>query len=390
MLGRFIRIFVLLSLGWLLSPDSDAHPVPDVPVRGFFEKDGSFRIQVEVDPRCFDEDPTNAASLLNEFAKTKPAADRAEMGEQAKAFLTRTVEFHLDPLGRIIPDFKFELTGKNGATLAKDDDVVVITGTWRSTVPSGIRAYYLRATPETKLSVLFINHLRGEPVERTQVLFPNEKSFLLDLSGLTATVPVGPAPGTQGVKSGIGAWVSTFANYFRQGFLHVLPLGLDHILFVLGLFLLCREWKPMLWQVSAFTVAHTITLALATFSVVNVPGKVVEPVIAASLIVVALENIFRPKYSNVRLLVVFAFGLVHGLGFAGALQDLELPTSSLVVGLLSFNLGVEGGQLAVIALAFAATIWLRDPVLYRRFIVIPGSVAIACMGAWWTVFRVFQ
>ncbi len=366
-----------------------AHPIPDVPVRGAFEAGGACTIQVEVDPRCFKDDPNTAPSLLYEFVKPMPEAERATYVEKARAFIPSTVEFLFEPLGRMNPEFQWEWTGKGGAKLSGNEDVTVLTGTWRTTIPAGIHGYRVKALPQGKLSVLFLNTLRGQQVERMAVLFPGETSFLLDLTGLDAAAPTGPAPGAVGVRSGASGWWSTFADFFSQGFLHVLPLGLDHILFVLGLFLLRREWRPLLWQVTTFTVAHTITLGLATLGWVHVSPKIVEPVIAASLVFVALENIFRPKYSVWRLVVVFIFGLVHGLGFAGALRELELPTASLVVGLLGFNVGVEGGQLAVIAIAFIATAWVRDPQLYRRWVVIPGSAAIALMGLWWTVTRVF-
>jgi hypothetical protein len=220
------------------------------------------------------------------------------------------------------------------------------------------------------------------------VLFPGETSFLLDLTSTNAASPTGPMAGAVGQKSGMSDWWSTFVQFMREGFLHVVPEGLDHILFVLGLFLLSRSWRPLLLQVTTFTVAHTLTLGLATLGWVNAPASIVEPIIAGSIAVVALENIFRPRYTHWRLVLVFTFGLVHGLGFAGALKSLNLPTSGLLVGLLGFNVGVEGGQLAVITLALAATFWLRNPQIYRRSIVVPGSLCIAGMGLWWMAQRV--
>lgn len=383
-----LSALVLALLTTLWSASSQAHPIPDIPVRAFFEEGGGAKIHVEVDPRCFHVDPDHAPSVLHSGLKEMPPAERAALIEEARAYIPKAVEFIFEPLGAVTPDFKWDLTGKGGTPLAGDDDVVVLTGTWATTVPAGLLGYRIRALPAGTLSVLFLNHLRGQAVERIAILFPGETGFLLDLTGLSAALPTGAAQGAVGVKAGYAGWWSTFRDFFVQGFVHVLPLGLDHIFFVLGLFLLQRHWKPLLHQVTAFTVAHTITLGLATFGAVTVPGKVVEPVIAASIVFVALENIFRPRYSIWRIAVVFAFGLIHGLGFAGALKELELPTSALLVGLLGFNGGVEAGQLAVIALAFAATFWLRDPLLYRRFVVIPGSIAIALAGAWWTVTRV--
>ena len=138
-----------------------------------------------------------------------------------------------------------------------------------------------------------------------------------------------------------------------------------------------------------FTVAHTITLGLATLGFVTLESSIVEPLIAASISVVALENIFFPGYKPRRLVIVFAFGLIHGLGFAGALSEFELHPTSLVAGLFGFNLGVEAGQLTVLFIAFALTVFIKKEEDYRKYIVIPGSVAIASVGAYWTVQRLF-
>ena len=150
-----------------------------------------------------------------------------------------------------------------------------------------------------------------------------------------------------------------------------------------------RKLRVLIWQVSTFTVAHTITLGLATLGLVNVSGFLVEPIIAGSIIVIALENIFLPRYSPWRLLVVFIFGLIHGLGFAGALSRLALSDTSLLVSLVGFNVGVEAGQLLVIGTAFGLTLWVRGSEQYRKFVVLPASVSIAVMGAYWMIERIY-
>ena len=120
------------------------------------------------------------------------------------------------------------------------------------------------------------------------------------------------------------------------------------MLFVLGIYLLSGRARSVLWQVSAFTVAHSITLGLSMYGLVSVSPRIVEPMIALSIAYVAIENIFLSELKSWRVALVFAFGLLHGMGFAGALKELGLPRSEFVTALLTFNVGVEAGQLAVI------------------------------------------
>lgn len=187
--------------------------------------------------------------------------------------------------------------------------------------------------------------------------------------------------------SAMSGW-QTFVFYIPVGFEHIVPLGLDHILFVLGLFFLSTQLRPLLIQVSAFTVAHTITLALAALGYVTVPGSIVEPLIAASIVFIAVENIFLKSVSPWRPFVIFGFGLLHGLGFASVLGDYGLPDGTFVAALIGFNIGVEVGQLFVIAIAFALVgYWFGKKDWYRRVISIPASVAIGIIGAWWVIER---
>ena len=179
--------------------------------------------------------------------------------------------------------------------------------------------------------------------------------------------------------------------YTGLGFTHILPRGIDHVLFVLGIFLLAVELKPVLAQVTAFTVAHTITLALTMYGVVSLPARVVEPLIAVSIVCVAVENVFTSRLHPWRPALVFAFGLLHGMGFAGVLTEIGLPRSEFVPALLSFNAGVEAGQLTVIGVAFLLFgLPFRKEVWYRRRIVVPASLAIAAIGLYWSVARVIS
>lgn len=180
-----------------------------------------------------------------------------------------------------------------------------------------------------------------------------------------------------------------FARYIPIGFDHILPKGLDHILFVLGLFFLSTRLRPLIWQISAFTLAHTVTLAFGALGWVSVPANIVEPLIAASIVYVAVENVLTDGLSRWRPVVIFCFGLLHGLGFASVLEEVGLPANQFFPALFGFNIGVELGQLTVIAIAFLTIgLWFGRKPWYRGRIAIPASIVIALIGAYWFVERV--
>ena len=177
-------------------------------------------------------------------------------------------------------------------------------------------------------------------------------------------------------------------NYLVIGFTHIVPKGLDHILFVVGLFLLSPALRPLLIQITSFTLAHTVTLALGVTGVVQLSPSIVEPLIAASIVYVCIENIFSSRMQKWRPVIVFAFGLLHGLGFAGVLSEVGIASAFFVTALLSFNVGVEIGQLAVIAGCFLLVgLWFRNKTWYRSIVTIPASVVIALIGLFWFVER---
>jgi len=198
---------------------------------------------------------------------------------------------------------------------------------------------------------------------------------------------------------------AVFLRYIPVGFEHIVPLGIDHILFVLGLFFFSLHLRPILFQVTSFTLAHTLTLALASLNIVTVPASIVEPLIAASIVYVGIENIRGHTNVKARTALVFAFGLLHGLGFASVLGDFGITASHFVAALIGFNVGVEFGQLAVILTAlllilaaarlagFAPLPEEEQPVrtvqVMYRSVSIVGSVLISLIGAYWTIERVF-
>jgi hypothetical protein len=178
-------------------------------------------------------------------------------------------------------------------------------------------------------------------------------------------------------------------DYLALGYVHILPGGLDHILFVLGLFLLSVRLRPILVQVTTFTLAHSISLALSVYGLLSLPSRIVEPLIALSIAYVAIENLMTDRVKPWRIALVFTFGLLHGLGFAGVLSDLGLPRGEFVTALLSFNLGVEAGQLTVIGIAAVCLYWYRHRTWYHQRVVVPASLVIAAVGMYWMVERIW-
>ena len=180
-----------------------------------------------------------------------------------------------------------------------------------------------------------------------------------------------------------------FTEYVVSGFDHIVPKGLDHILFILGIFLLSTRLKPLAWQATMFTVAHSITLSLSMFNIISLPANIVEPLIALSIAYIGFENLFAHKLNNSRLALVFAFGLLHGMGFASVLADFGMPEEQYATALISFNIGVELAQLAILLIAyFSITIWFKNKEHFHNYITVPGSIAIGAIGLYWTWDRI--
>ena len=178
--------------------------------------------------------------------------------------------------------------------------------------------------------------------------------------------------------------------YLKLGFTHIIPNGFDHILFVVSLFLLNPKLKAVITQATAFTIAHSITLGLAMSGHITPLPSIVEPIIALSIMFVAIENMLITELKPWRILIVFFFGLIHGLGFASALKELALPQSDFFTSIIMFNIGVELGQLAIILfMYFAIAKWFRNKQWYRARIVMPLSAMIAVIALYWTIERVF-
>ena len=178
--------------------------------------------------------------------------------------------------------------------------------------------------------------------------------------------------------------------YFALGFKHIIPSGVDHILFVVNLCLLSTNIKTIFWQATAFTVAHSITLALSMKNIIVAPGAVVEPIIALSIVFVAIENMLLTELKVWRILIVFLFGLIHGMGFASSLNEIGLPVGKFYTSVIAFNAGVEVGQITIITAMFACIIIpLRKKSWYRVGVVYPISGVVALIATFWTIQRVF-
>ncbi len=178
---------------------------------------------------------------------------------------------------------------------------------------------------------------------------------------------------------------------FIQSGIHHIAIGPDHILFVIGLLLLGGNLLQLAKIVTAFTLAHSVTLSLAALNILSPPARVIEPAIALSIVYVGADNLLMSKDGrDLRAWIAFAFGLVHGFGFANVLRTLDLPRSALGWSLFSFNLGVEIGQLAIVLVVSWLLMAVRwtSPVLARR-VVVTGSVIVLLAGVYWFIERVF-
>jgi hypothetical protein len=234
---------------------------------------------------------------------------------------------------------------------------------------------------------------------------PQHRGLLnLTVNGATRTAIFGPQSAQQSFELRGASRLTQLLDYLREGVWHIW-VGFDHILFLLSLLLpavgvwTLQRWQPVqrfgqaFWDVlrivTAFTVAHSVTLSLATLGIVSLPSRAVESAIAASVVLAALNNVF-PVFHGRRWMVAFGFGLIHGFGFASVLVDLGLPQGALALALLGFNLGVECGQLAIVAAFLPLAYGLRRSAFYRRAVLTGGSLLIAAVAAVWLVERAFN
>jgi hypothetical protein len=188
--------------------------------------------------------------------------------------------------------------------------------------------------------------------------------------------------------------MSFFENilyYLQLGFVHVLPLGFDHILFIICLFFLNKNIKAIIVQCSIFTLAHSLSLFISISGIITISPTIIEPLISLSILITAIENIVTEQPKKWLGIIIFIFGLIHGMGFAKALNETGISKDHFITSLLSFNVGVELGQITILLLAyFAVGKWFADKKWYRKRIVYPASSLIACIAVYWTYIRLLN
>ena len=365
-----------------------AHPAYMTSAVATIERDGRFLVTVRFDALAFalnDSSDRMPDEPMNELLDG-PRGELERRMHEARGHFTR--HFHLVANGRevAITEVRFPTTDDVLAWKAERHQPrlpVLLSAEVSGRLPPDT-THIAFTFPEIIGTIVFTVERPGEEAW-TEPLESGAASRELTVA-LSAATRLTAMPT---VASSSWSWLSTLGRFVVLGFGHIVPHGLDHVLFVLGLFLLGTRLAGLLWQVTAFTLAHSITLGLALYGVVRLPPAVVEPLIALSIVLVAVDNLRSAELRWWRLPIVFAFGLVHGLGFAGALLDLGISHRDFPPMLIGFNLGVESGQLAVIALAFLAVGWWRSHANYHRAIVMPASASIALVAAVWTVQRLW-
>lgn len=365
------RLVWLAGLALAGSTSASAHDFTITPVTIVLTGDGGFQAEIGLDADAL------ALGLPLEADSEEVARGMGELGEgQFERAVQRARDAVRDDIriafDSVPADFEARFPHHGTPAAAEADPPTVLGALARLTgrVPGGSRELTIRLPAKYKTVSLQI-HSPSLETPSNVLLDPGQASPPFPLADTGLEVP------RQGV----------FSSYLKLGFTHIVPKGLDHILFVLGLFLLSKRWRPLLYQVTAFTVAHSVTLALSMQGVVSLPERFVETLIALSISWVAIENIATSELKPWRLALVFCFGLLHGLGFAGVLSELGMPDGQFLTALLSFNLGVELGQVSVVLMAFAVLGRFRNLEGYRRYVIFPCSAAIAATGLWWAVTR---
>ena len=370
---KFARLFACLLLFLSLPPALHAHQVATVELE-FQKSDAQWRLLGEMDIAYMLPETRGVPGglpLSRAAALKSPPEEFARIRKETDSTLRKLLRFTFadkDVAWRVeFPDFEkqpFDLPPEAG-------DIALISVRLIIDALPGVGELLVHWAGEQETELIILTE-EGDDAKIVSTL-PGGNLMLLKQTDSGKSAPV--------EKPLTGGWV-------QSGFHHVLPLGLDHMLFILGLFLLLPKWKPLLGQSLLFTLAHSITLALAVFGVVHVPGKWVEVLIAVSIAWVGIENLLTRKLGRQRLILVFCFGLLHGLGFASVLAEKlgGIPRDKLTGPLLGFNVGVELAQITVLCAAFLVLWPLRK---WSPQVQTIGSAVVALAGITWAVERLW-
>ena len=373
-------MLVMLSL-WPLAQSADAHQLRPAIVNLEFTQNGSVKVHIQtniesliagIDSSHDDTDDSPQTELYNQLRALSSEQLTREFKLLEESIISQLnlafdgvksdlslVRLDIPVIGNLDKSRLSDLHLLAFIPNPSDSDKPQVTWQYPKKFGNNVAHFYYDQTPQEKTSHWLTDGVMSPPFELNAAYTPK--------------------PFTQ---------VAT--EYTVLGFEHIVPKGIDHILFVLGLFLLSVKLRPLLLQVTAFTLAHSITLGLTIYGVISLSPSVVEPLIALSIVAVGIENMFVQTVKIRRVVVVFLFGLLHGMGFAGVLSQLGLPESDFATALVFFNIGVEAGQLFVIAVAFLCVFWLlKNQQLYRQWVVIPVSALISLIGLYWTYERLF-
>ena len=364
-----LTIFLLLIL---MTPQASAHPLTFVESELILKKDGTFQVEMTCDLDALAlgvSQNTDDNKLVETLRKLSPQQFEVQVERLRELFRRRVrVRFNGIPavFDVIFPDY--------GTTPIIYQEIPTVLG---------LTARLTGTVPATATEVEFFASRTFQEVHLT---IKDEARLISQRSVITRGARSDPFMLTEPFIQTNQTEVAL--HYLKLGFLHILPTGVDHILFILCLFLLSTRIRLLVWQVTCFTLAHALTLTLATLDIIMLAPKIVEPLIAFSIACVAIENIFTQRLSLRRPIIIFLFGLIHGLGFSEVLRALDIPTNERLISLLSFNVGIELGQLIVLGAAFATVGWFQHQRWYRSRIVVPASSIIALVGLVWTIERV--
>ena len=360
------RLVVVTGLVWWLGGTISAHDLGTSRAVVEFHQDGSFTVDILADPQNL------LAQLALREGRTPPRFEADERVQRLRAELTRVyegVELYFDgQRADASIEYQTSVTPSLAAGLTSgvgDAGVLRLSGR----VPAQAQRFTFAYRWTYGAMPLVVQD--GSPEPRIVWIGAGERSAPVSLH-----------------RGAVPDRIAVARQYLGLGFTHILPLGLDHILFVLGLFFLGAGWRALLLQVSTFTIAHTMTLGLTMLGVMSVSPSIVEPLIALSIAYVAIENLTTRTLRPSRVALILCFGLLHGMGFAGVLSELGLPSSRFLPALLSFNVGVECGQLAVLGIATLVVAgWRQREASLLPLVARPASLLIAASGLYWTVQR---